>query len=178
MSGEQQTAGGTCCAPGRGNVQELQDLPSAVNFKTNTRPHLSINVKSVKESLPFYNALFNARPTKLKDDYAKWESETPPINLAINEEPSSVSRNGHFGIEVKSPDAVKEYYERFRQLKVKIDATEQNVACCFSVQTKIWAVDPDGNHWEVFVVTEKEAEDGCQATCICYNPDTGGCQWN
>jgi catechol 2,3-dioxygenase-like lactoylglutathione lyase family enzyme len=170
---------GTCCdSGGGGSVQALRDIASAVEFKNERRPHLSINVKSLKASVPFYTALFGSRPTKLRSDYAKWETENPPVNLSLNEHPEAVSRNGHFGIEVKSTDAVQEYFHRLRKVKVEIEATEKNVACCYSVQTKIWATDPDSNHWEVFVVTEKEASEGCEATCICYNPDTGGCDWS
>lgn len=154
------------------------NLKSAVEFGTVTRPHISLNVTSVKESLPFYRALFNQRPTKLRDDYAKWECESPPINLSILEAPSEITKHGHFGIEVQTTEAVKEYHDRLRKLKVQIKAEEQQVACCYSVQNKIWAVDPDGNHWEVFTVLADETTDeGCGATCICYNPVTQGCEW-
>lgn len=166
----------TCCAPPPAAETE-QDLPSAIDFVHDRRPHLSINVNNLRASLPFYTALFGARPTKMRSDYAKWETETPPVNLSLNEHPGSASRNGHFGIEVKTVEQVQAYYERLRKLKVDIEATEKNVACCYSVQTKIWASDPDGNHWEIFVVTEAEADEGCEATCICYNSVTGGCDW-
>jgi predicted lactoylglutathione lyase len=170
-----QAAQGSCCEPAKG-VETVQDLPSAVDFATDKRPHINLNVTSLKESLPFYRALFNARPTKLRDDYAKWEMAEPPVNLSILENPTTKKNHGHFGIEVKSTDEVNQYLQRLRQVKVNVEATEQNVACCYSVQTKVWAVDPDGNHWEVFVVTD-EADEGCGATCICYNPQTGGCEW-
>jgi len=170
------TSATSCCANASASIAE--DLPSAVNFLTDRRPHVSINVRSVTAALPFYRTLFNARPTKLRADYAKWESEDPPVNLTLNEHPDSVSRVGHFGIEVKSTDAVQEYLKRFRQMKVSVDATENDVACCFAVQTKIWAKDPDGNHWEIFVVTDADVDEGCGATCICYNQETGGCDWS
>jgi catechol 2,3-dioxygenase-like lactoylglutathione lyase family enzyme len=173
---ESSAAAGTCCEPATG-IGEVQDLPSGVRFATERRPHINLNVRDLRESILFYRALFGQRPTKLRDDYAKWETEFPPVNLSILQNPTDQKAHGHFGIEVKSTDAVHEYYERLRRLRVPVDATEQNVACCFSVQTKIWAADPDGNRWEIFVVTENEAEEGCGATCICYNPDTGGCEW-
>jgi len=166
---------GSCCEPASG-VGIVQDLPSAVDFGTDKRPHINLNVTSLKDSLPFYRALFNARPTKLRDDYAKWECAEPPVNLSILENTTGQKTRGHFGIEVKTTEAVNEYLQRLKRVRVKVEATEQNVACCYSVQTKIWAADPDGNHWEVFVVTE-DADEGCGATCICYNPETGGCEW-
>ncbi len=30
--------------------------------------------------------------------------------------------------------------------------TEEDTACCYAVQDKVWIEDPDGNSWEVFVV--------------------------
>ena len=30
--------------------------------------------------------------------------------------------------------------------------TEEDVACCYAVQDKVWVQDPDGNAWEVFFV--------------------------
>ncbi len=165
-----------CCTPPIALTVD-QDLPSAVAFEHERRPHISINVNNLRASLPFYTALFGARPTKMREDYAKWETETPPVNLSLNEHPTLAGRNGHFGIEVKSVEQVQSYFGRLRNLQIDIKATEKDVACCFSVQTKIWASDPDGNHWEIFVVTEAEAEEGCEATCICYNPATGGCDW-
>ena len=30
--------------------------------------------------------------------------------------------------------------------------TEENTACCYALQDKVWVEDPDGNSWEVFVV--------------------------
>ncbi|MEX0729527.1 MAG: ArsI/CadI family heavy metal resistance metalloenzyme [Aquisalimonadaceae bacterium] len=166
-----------CCAPAQAGLG-VTDLPSAVDFATERRPHISVNVKSIKASVPFYRALFNRPPDKMKADFAKWEGDNPPMNVTINEHPDSVDRDGHFGIEVKSTEAVHAYYERMKRVSTGIQATEKDVACCFAVQTKIWAADPDGNRWEVFVVTDGEADEGCEASCLCYNPQTGGCEWS
>lgn len=170
------TTNAGCCSSEP--LTQSTNLKSAVEFGSQTRPHISLNVTSVKESLTFYRALFNQRPTKLREDYAKFECESPPINLSILEAPSEITKHGHFGIEVQTTDHVKEYHERLRKLKVPIKAEEQQVACCFSVQNKIWAVDPDGNHWEVFtVLADETTEEGCGATCICFNAATNSCEW-
>ena len=147
-------------------------------FSGDKRPHVSLNVTNVEKSLPFYQMLFNVPPTKYREDYAKFEPENPPVNFTINQHPEKVDRDGHFGIEVKSSNAVMHYYERFKKLKVDVDAEEREVACCFSVQNKIWVVDPDGNHWEVFVVVDGNADEGCEAGCICYDPETESCKWS
>ena len=35
--------------------------------------------------------------------------------------------------------------------------SEEGVTCCYAVQDKVWAIDPDGHRWEVFVVTGADA---------------------
>ncbi|MEN8215848.1 MAG: ArsI/CadI family heavy metal resistance metalloenzyme [Pseudomonadota bacterium] len=150
---------------------------SAVDFPTKTRPHINFFVGNIEQSVPFYKVLFNQQPTKLRADFAKFELEDPPLNFTILPHPDKVNKEGHFGIQVKSTDAVEAAFRRFRKLGVKIYTTENEVACCYAKQNKVWVVDPDGNHWEVFVVTDDDADDGCGPTCLCYDPDTGGCQW-
>ena len=166
----------SCCMPSEGTAPR-GDRISAAQFSGDKRVHISLNVRNVKRSLPFYRALFDQDPIKIRDDYAKFEVDEPSVNFAINEHPDAVDRDGHFGVEVKHTDVVQNTYNRFKGLGIHVDATETQVACCYSVQDKIWAVDPDGNRWEVFVVTANEADEGCGATCICYNPDTGRCNW-
>ena len=167
----------TCCAPEDGALAVI-DQASAVDFSGDRRVHISMNVRNVERSLPFYRALFNQAPIKLRNDYAKFEIADPSINFTINQHPDSVDRDGHFGIEVKDTDAVMDTLKRLKTLGVTVDATETQVACCYSVQDKIWAADPDGNHWEVFVVTANESEAGCSAGCICYDPATDRCKWD
>ena len=166
-----ETSNEACCEP-------VQHMTSSVEFNGDKRPHISLNVASVERSLPFYRALFNQPPVKLKVDYAKFEPREPPVNFTLNEHPDLVDNNGHFGIEVKTTAEVEDYLARFKKLEVNIDTKETEVACCFSVQNKVWVVDPDGNHWEIFVVVEDEAEDGCGPTCLCYDPASGECKWN
>jgi len=167
----------SCCSP-TSMSESSQDLASAVEFANNRRIHISLNVKDVKRSVNFYRVLFDQNPTNMKSDYAKFEPEQPPVNFTINEHDDEIVDNdGHFGIELKSVEAVDKALTRIASSGIKVEATETQVACCHSVQDKGWVVDPDGNHWEFFVVTENEAEEGCGLTCICYDPETDGCNW-
>jgi len=171
---EKASSGSCCTTPSQSPLKHMQ---TSVQFKGNMRPHISINVADVPKSTAFYEALFNQKPVKVKLDYSKFEPANPPVNFAINQVAVPGKRDGHFGIQVKSRKAVQDFVERFRKTGVKIEETESAVACCYSVQDKVWLTDPDGNHWEVFVVTEKEADEGCGVTCVCYNAETGGCDW-
>lgn len=144
---------------------------SAVDFPTQARIHVSLNVTSLDTSLPFYRMLFDTEPTKLKPYYAKFELDVPPMNITVNERPFEKPKEegavGHFGIQVKSSDEVTSAKERFLKAGYYVEE-ETQTACCYAVQTKCWVGDPDGNRWEVFVTTEPEATEFCPADCLCY----------
>jgi catechol 2,3-dioxygenase-like lactoylglutathione lyase family enzyme len=169
------SASSSCCAPPQQAAAPEQT--SAVDFPNTRRPHISLNVRNVQRSSWFYRLLFNQTPVKTRPDYVKFEPVDPPVNFTINEHADAVDRDGHFGIEVKDVESVARYIERFKAAGLEVDATETQVSCCYSVQDKAWVVDPDGNHWEIFVVTNNEAAEGCGLSCICYDPGTGGCNW-
>ncbi len=83
--------------------------------------------------------------------------------MALNESSESKPQNeglSHFGIEVDSAEAVMECAKKLEQSGLKVQV-EKQVTCCYAVQDKIWANDPDGNAWEVFVVTQKNASVCC-----------------
>ncbi len=169
------SAASSCCAPPQ--QASAPEQTSAVDFPNTRRPHISLNVRNVQRSAWFYRLLFNQTPVKTRPDYVKFEPVDPPVNFTINEHADAVDRDGHFGIEVKDVESVARYIERFKAAGLEVDATETQVSCCYSVQDKAWVVDPDGNHWEIFVVTNNEAAEGCGLSCICYDPSSGGCNW-
>jgi catechol 2,3-dioxygenase-like lactoylglutathione lyase family enzyme len=142
---------------------------SAVEFPTASRIHMSIFVRNLKESVDFYEVFFGQQPTKLRDDYAKFEVIEPPLNLALSQERSPTKGGfvNHLGIQVKSSDIVMRAKERFVNAGFHVEE-EVATACCYSVQTKIWIGDPDGNRWEWFVTTQADAEEGCGEDCPCY----------
>jgi catechol 2,3-dioxygenase-like lactoylglutathione lyase family enzyme len=150
-------------------------INSAVDFPFKSRLHISLDVNSIEKSLPFYKVLFNAEPTKLKKDYAKFELEDPPLNFTLNGFGRDVSPKdapvNHFGIQAKNSDRVVEAKERYTKAGFHVEE-ETQTACCYAVQTKIWVADPDGNKWEVYVVTEAENEAGCGDDCICWDEIT------
>ena len=52
-------------------------------------------------------------------------------------------------------------------------AAEENVTCCYAVQNKVWATDPDGNKWEVYVVLDNDAtrHHSTHTACCADKPD-------
>lgn len=147
---------------------------SAVQFNTNSRIHIALAVKNLEQSVAFYNTLFGQGPTKTRPRYAKFEVAEPPVNLALNEVGGATGPNNpvaHFGIQVKSTEAVSTVAERLNKAGLET-AAEDNVNCCYAVQNKVWATDPDGNKWETYVVLDNNGEQHhpTQAECCANKP--------
>lgn len=131
---------------------------SAVQFETESRIHMGLAVKDLGKAVAFCRTLFGQEPTKTRPGYAKFEVAQPPVNLSLNEVGGVTGPNNpvaHFGIQVKSTEAVKLVAERLEAAGLKT-RTEENVTCCYAVQNKVWATDPDGNKWEVYVVLDND----------------------
>lgn len=146
---------------------------SAVQFETESRIHMCLAVKSLEKSIAFYTSLLGQFPTKTRPRYAKFEVAEPSVNLSLNEVGGETGPNNliaHFGIQVKSSEAVKMIADRLQQAGLETRG-EENVTCCYAVQDKVWAVDPDGHKWEVFVVLEADAKDDLYAKSGCCGPE-------
>ncbi len=124
------------------------------NNITALKAHISLNVKNVSQSIEFYHKLFGIEPVKVRQGYAKFDVQNPPLNLALNE--NSLAGHGslsHLGIQVASTEDVLETKTRWEELGLKTK-DEMQTNCCYALQDKTWTRDPDGNEWEVFVVLE------------------------
>jgi len=115
------------------------------------KPHVSLNVTKIDESVAFYEKAFGVTATKRRPGYAKFDLQSPSLNLTMQEAARTGVNASHFGIQVASTDDVVEAKNRFDALGLKT-FTEEDTTCCYAVQDKVWIEDPDGNSWEVFVV--------------------------
>src|SRR5687768_11098241 len=151
---------------------------SAVQFETESRIHIGLAVRDMGRSVAFYRTLFGQEPTKARPRYAKFEVAEPPVNLALNEVGGATGPNhpvAHFGIQVKSTGAVGEVADRLRVAGLET-AAEDNVTCCYAVQTKVWATDPDGNKWEVYVVLDNDGAQHHSTQRECCADRPGCCE--
>ncbi len=118
------------------------------------KAHLAINVKDVERSIEFYKKMFGIEPSKVRRGYAKFDVNNPPLNFTLNEVPfGERGALSHMGIQVSSTADVLAIRERWFQEGL-VTRDEMNTNCCYAVQDKTWAYDPDGNEWEVFVVKQ------------------------
>jgi catechol-2,3-dioxygenase len=112
------------------------------------RFHIHVGVKDINESVQFYSTLFGQKPSKLKDDYAKWMLEDPKVNFAIS---TRTNTNGvdHLGIQVDESAELSELTERLKKADLKIYG-EGEVTCCYAKSDKAWVQDPSGLAWETY----------------------------
>jgi predicted enzyme related to lactoylglutathione lyase len=129
--------------------------------KINTlKAHLAINVRDVEQSIPFYKKMFGIEPSKVRNGYAKFDVQEPPLNFTLNQVPFETSGAlSHLGIQVASTEDVLAMRDRWHAEGLRT-FEEMDTACCYAVQDKSWVSDPDGNEWEVFVVKEDNLPEG------------------
>lgn len=118
------------------------------------RPHIGLAASNVDKTVAFYRALFGIEPSKVKPGYAKFEVETPALNLSINAASEVKEKDVafHMGIEVEQRKDVDAWKERVEQGGIAITLEEIGDTCCYAVQDKFWVADPDGHRWEIFMV--------------------------
>lgn len=124
--------------------------------------HLNLATRDLDRSVAFYALLLGAPATKTRDDYALFVTDDPGLELALDlDAHAHAGRGQHFGIVVDSAEAVDRQIARLQAAGYAVDV-EREETCCYAVQTKVWATDPDGRRWETYVVhDESAARDAC-----------------
>ena len=115
-----------------------------------SRVQLALNVTDLDAAVAFYSKLFATQPTKLRPGYANFAIAEPPLKLVLIEGTRGGTLN-HLGVEVESASEVLTAQERLAASGLAT-ASEEEVACCYALQDKVWVDDPDGARWEVYTV--------------------------
>ena len=115
------------------------------------RLHVHVSVNDIPASIRFYRELFDAEPSIIKDDYAKWMLEDPRVNFAISRRarPTGVD---HLGIQVEDHAELGEVYARLKKAEGPV-TEEGETTCCYAQSEKSWIRDPQGIEWETFLTT-------------------------
>lgn len=135
---------------------------SDLRHPAEVRVHLSLNVRDLEASTRFYEALLGEAPHKVRPGYANFAPRSLPIKLALNQQTSApVGRGGlsHLGFQVATVDEVLQAGERLRSAGLTV-TPEGDTVCCFARQEKFWVHDPDGNAWEIYVLTDDMLTEG------------------
>jgi catechol 2,3-dioxygenase-like lactoylglutathione lyase family enzyme len=128
--------------------------------------HLNLATRDLERSVAFYSTLLGAQPAKQLADYALFVTDQPGLELALDlDAAAQAGRGEHFGIVVDSADAVDAQIARLQVAGHEVEI-EREETCCYAIQTKVWARDPEGRRWETyFVHEESEARDNEDTTC-------------
>ena len=122
------------------------------------RIHVHVAVDDLQHSIGFYSALFAARPTIVKTDYAKWMIDDPRVNFAISTRGRQPGLD-HLGIQVEDRKELDEVYDRLRQA-VSAIVEQGATTCCYAKSEKSWIDDPAGISWETFLTTGESTDYG------------------
>jgi catechol 2,3-dioxygenase-like lactoylglutathione lyase family enzyme len=144
-----------------------------------SRVQLALNVSDVDTAVEFYSKLFATAPAKRRPGYANFAIESPPLKLVLIENPQAGGTLNHLGVEVGTTDDVSAATVRLQGDGLET-ATEENVACCYAVQDKVWVHDPDQAPWEIYTVladadqfSPASEESSGQAACCGSTPAAG-----
>jgi catechol-2,3-dioxygenase len=123
-----------------------------------TRFHLSLNVRDLSESVAFYRDLLDTAPSKLRERFARFTTDAPPLVLSLVEQeaeaaPAGAQRLSHLGFRLASPEQLDAARRRLAATGRPL-REEHESRCCYALQNKFWVTDPDGNEWEFYELLE------------------------
>jgi catechol 2,3-dioxygenase-like lactoylglutathione lyase family enzyme len=132
------------------------------------KTHLSLPTRDIPAGVAFYRALLDLEPAKHYDDYALFVSESPGLELVLELDATAAApAHEHYGIVADTTLEVEAAIARLEGAGYPVDI-ERGETCCYAVQTKVWARDPDGRRWETyFVIEDVEARDDDAAPACC-----------
>lgn len=119
-----------------------------------SRVQLSLNVTDFDAAVAFYSRLFGTAPAKLRPGYANFAIADPPLKLVLNAPGNGAGGTiNHLGVEVDSTEEVNTAGDRMAAEGLDTKPAP-GTKCCYALQDKVWAHDPDGVPWEYYTVLE------------------------
>ncbi|MFI5047581.1 MAG: ArsI/CadI family heavy metal resistance metalloenzyme [Acidimicrobiia bacterium] len=145
-----------------------------------SRVQLALNVSDLDEAISFYSKLFATEPATVRPGYANFAVAEPPLKLVLIEGGGEPGTLNHLGVEVETSDDVAAASARLAADGLAT-ATEDEVACCFALQDKVWVDGPDHQPWEIYTVLAdvehpagelRTVEPGADALCCTSAPES------
>ena len=148
-----------------------------------TRVQLALNVDDLAQAMDFYTRFFGVAPHKLRDGYANFVVEDPPLKLVLIENRGAAQRLNHLGVEAPTGAEVDAALSRFQAAGLSATVATQDV-CCHAAQDKVFVSAPDVplGWWEYYTVTDDdpanpagETVSVCAESCAAQNSETSTC---
>lgn len=115
-----------------------------------SRVQLALNVGNLNDAIVFYTKMFGVGPAKVRDGYANFAIDEPPLKLVLIEGHGQAGTLNHLGVEVENTDQVTAKIENATAMGLPIEVQE-STTCCFAVQDKVW-VSGGELPWEWYTV--------------------------
>jgi catechol 2,3-dioxygenase-like lactoylglutathione lyase family enzyme len=132
-----------------------------------SRVQLALRVADLEASVAFYSKLFGTEPAKRRPGYANFAIAEPSLKLVLLEgAPGESTRMDHLGVEVETTGEVAAAAGRLAAAGLAT-ASEEDTACCYAVQDKVWVTGPGAEPWEVYVVKADSDTLGKEAGSAC-----------
>ena len=117
-----------------------------------SRVQLALRVADLEGSIAFYSKLFGTEPAKRRPGYANFSIAEPPLKLVLVEGPAGEdTRLDHLGVEVAGTEQVTAATTRLKDAGLAT-FEENDTACCYALQDKVWVTGPGKEPWEVYTV--------------------------
>ncbi len=127
-----------------------------------SRVQVALNVGDLAGAIAFYSNLFGVEPHKVRDDYANFVVDEPPLKLVLIANGGVPGSLNHIGVEVSSTDEVVAAAES-AQSKGLATTLQEATSCCYALQDKVWVHGPEIS-WEIYTVTDENGDAGAMAT--------------
>jgi catechol 2,3-dioxygenase-like lactoylglutathione lyase family enzyme len=137
------------------------------------RFHIHARVDSLAASIDFYSRLFDAPPTRVEADYAKWMLDDPRINFAISTRGGKAGID-HLGIQTDTAEELVALEARSRAAELAPSQVGE-ASCCYARSDKHWLTDPQGIAWEHFHSLAAIPVYGDGVTATPQAPAAAGC---
>lgn len=102
-----------------------------------SRIQLALNVGNLDDAIEFYTKMFGVGPAKVRDGYANFAVDEPPLKLVLIEGHGEPGTLNHVGVEVEDTQKVADKIESAVNVGLPIEVQE-STTCCFAVQDKVW----------------------------------------
>ncbi len=132
-----------------------------------SRVQLALNVSNLEESIGFYSKFFDTEPAKVREGYANFAIDNPPLKLVLIENEGDPGSLNHLGVEVFTTAEVSDAANYMTSVGLET-RVEMSTTCCFAVQDKVWVNGVDGSPWEVYTVLgDSDTANGIEGSDPC-----------
>lgn len=135
------------------------------------RLQLALNVSDLDEAIDFYSRMFGTEPAKVRDGYANFAIEQPPLKLVLFAGAGTPGTINHLGVETETSTEVVEAEQRLSTSGLETTGVDDTM-CCYAEKTETWVEAPDALRWEWYVKTGDSEQ---LANVVVAGSGGGGC---